>query len=54
MMNETNEDKLTGLYPMIKKNVNTSVKNIMGTPRANIKQLGKSNGYYKKLGVVNY
>ena len=51
-MNEI-EDKLASLFPMMKKNVNMSVKNIMGTPRANIKKMGKSNSNYKKMGNSN-
>jgi hypothetical protein len=35
---------------MVKKPNNMSVKNMMGTPRASIKMLGKSNNNYKKLG----
>ena len=46
------EDKLASLFPMIKKNMNTSSKNIVGTPRSNIKQLGKNNTYYKKMGML--
>lgn len=46
------EDKLASLFPMIKKNMNTSSKNIVGTSRANIKQLGKNNTYYKKMGML--
>lgn len=49
-MNETIEDKINALYPMMKKTNNMSVKNMMGTPRASIKMLGKSNNNYKKLG----
>jgi hypothetical protein len=53
MMNETNEDKINAIYPM-RKNIYISAKNIMGTPKQNIKQMGKSNSYYKKLGMINY
>lgn len=54
MMNmETIEDRINALYPMMKKTNNGSVKNIMGTPRASIKMLGKSNMYVRKLGKVN-
>lgn len=48
-MNETIEDRINAMYPMMKK-TNGSVKNILGTPRQTIKQLGKSNGNYRKLG----
>ncbi len=47
-MNETIEDKINALYPMMKKSNNGSVRNILGTPRQTIKQLGKSNGNYRK------
>lgn len=44
------EEKINAMYPSMKKNANPSVKNMMGTPRASIKMLGKSNNNYKKLG----
>jgi len=51
MMNETIEDKINALLnPMMKKANNGSIKNILGTPRQSIKQLGKSNGNYRRLG----
>lgn len=52
-MNETIEDKINALFPMVKKPNNMSVKNMMGTPRASIKMLGKSNNNYKKLGKTS-
>lgn len=52
MMNETNEDKLNAIYPM-KKNSYMSIKNILGTPRTNIKNVGKNAVSYKRIGVVN-
>ena len=51
-MNEI-EDRLAMLFPMMKKNINMSVKNLLGTPRANIKQMGKSNANYRKMGNSN-
>lgn len=47
------EEKINAMYPSMKKNANISVKNMMGTPRANMKMLGKSNMYVRKLGKVN-
>ncbi len=45
---DTIEDKLQALYPAMKK-ANNSVRNILGTPRQSMKQLGKSNVNYKKM-----
>ena len=49
-MNESIEDRINALFPMMKKSNNGSVRNILGTPRQTIKQLGKSNANYRKMG----
>ena len=49
-MNESIEDRINSMYPMMKKSNNGSVRNILGTPRQSIKQLGKSNANYRKMG----
>ena len=48
-MNETIEDKINALYPMMKKSNNGSVRNILGTPRQSVKKLGQ-NSNYRKMG----
>lgn len=46
------EDKLASLYPMLKKIDVGSYKNMVGTPRNAIRQVGKLNGIYKKMAKL--